>query len=181
LSYFIRADRLQSEQKLSLTPTKTKSGAFPTVFEVDPLSWTPEHLCSRSPRCRRQDHPTHRNSVAQEASAPTKMGDAGLVVAAVVDDFRDVTAGPSGERTARGGQGAQFPRGRCCAAPGKPAGPLKGIGEEFQECSCRSNRRLTKSSIVWRGIVVPSNAANNRKRREASTVVVLADSSEWGG
>jgi hypothetical protein len=36
--------------------------------EVDPVSWTPEHLCSRSLRWRRQDHPTHRNSVARWSS-----------------------------------------------------------------------------------------------------------------
>src|SRR6516162_10158503 len=37
-------------------------------IEVDPVSWTPEHLCSRSPRWRRRDHPIHRNSVARWSS-----------------------------------------------------------------------------------------------------------------
>src|SRR6187399_929972 len=26
------------------------------IIEVDPVWWTPEHLCSRSPRCRKRDH-----------------------------------------------------------------------------------------------------------------------------
>jgi hypothetical protein len=34
-------------------------------FEVDPVSWTPEHLCSRSSRWRRRDQPIPRNSVAR--------------------------------------------------------------------------------------------------------------------
>src|SRR4029077_13756784 len=36
--------------------------------EVDPVSWTPEHLCSRSPRWRRRDHLTLLSSVARWSS-----------------------------------------------------------------------------------------------------------------
>src|SRR4029077_7110125 len=38
------------------------------LFEVDPVSWTPEHLCSRSPRWRRRDHLTLLSSVARWSS-----------------------------------------------------------------------------------------------------------------
>jgi hypothetical protein len=33
--------------------------------EVAPVSWTPEHLCSRSPRWPRHDYPTHPRFVAR--------------------------------------------------------------------------------------------------------------------
>ena len=36
--------------------------------EVAPVSWTPAHLCSRSPRCRSQDEPTPLSSVANWSS-----------------------------------------------------------------------------------------------------------------
>jgi uncharacterized membrane protein YphA (DoxX/SURF4 family) len=31
-------------------------------FEVPPVSWTPEHLCSRSPRWQERTHLTRRSS-----------------------------------------------------------------------------------------------------------------------
>jgi hypothetical protein len=39
-----------------------------SLHEVAPVSWTPAHLCSRSPRCRSQEEPTPLSSVASWSS-----------------------------------------------------------------------------------------------------------------
>jgi transposase-like protein len=48
--------------------------------EVDPVSWTPEHLCSRSPRWRRRDHLTVLSSVGRAGARRPLAGGTGTGV-----------------------------------------------------------------------------------------------------
>src|SRR6478672_5631473 len=50
------------------SPSTAAPGQSREGTEVDPVSWTPEHLCSRSPRWRRRDHLTLLSSVARWSS-----------------------------------------------------------------------------------------------------------------